>query len=45
MGGFVERPGRFDVGVERDGDDLDARRRQLLVQRLPPGQVEAAPSP
>jgi hypothetical protein len=24
--GLVERPGRLDVSVERDGDDLDARR-------------------
>ena len=39
------RAGGVDVGVERDGDDLDAGGCQLLVQRLPPGQVEAAPSP
>jgi hypothetical protein len=41
----VKRPCRFDVSVERDRDNVDASRRQLLVQRLPPGQIEAAPSP
>jgi hypothetical protein len=45
MRGLVERPCCFDVSVERDRDDVDAGRRQLLVQRLPPGQVEAAASP
>ena len=45
MRGVVERACRLDVSVERDRDDLDAGRCQLFVQRLPPGQVEAAPSP
>ena len=38
----LEGPGGVDVGVERDGDDLDAGGCQLLVQRLPRRQVEAA---
>jgi hypothetical protein len=29
--GLVERSRRFDVSVERDRDDLDAGRCQLLV--------------
>ncbi len=42
---FVERTRRFDVSVERNRDDLDAGRCELFVQGLPPGQVEATPSP
>ena len=40
-----ERPRRFAVGVERDRHDLEAVGRQLLVQRLPHGQVKSAASP
>ena len=32
-------------GVECNGDDLEPLRVELLTQRLPPGQVETAPSP
>ena len=36
---------RFATGVLGDGDDLEISVPQLLVDGLPPGQVESAPSP
>ena len=33
------------VLVDRDSDDLEAVVSQLVLQHLPPGQVEGAPSP
>ena len=41
----MERPGRFDVGIESDGHHGKASRFEFDVQRLPPGQVETASSP
>lgn len=37
--------GLGSAGVERDRDDLEPMGLELLPQRLPPGQVEAAASP
>lgn len=46
IGPCDERPGRLRAaGVERDRDDLEPMGLELLPQRLPPGQVEAAASP
>ena len=45
VGSLVEGAGRLDVGVEGDGDDRKPEGLELRMQGLPPGQLEAAPSP
>src|SRR5438132_12450877 len=45
LGGLDPGAGVLGAPIERHGDDGEAEATQLLLDRLPHGQVETAPSP
>src|SRR5438132_7465880 len=45
LGGLDPGAGVLGAPIERHGDDGEAEAPQLLLDRLPHGQVETAPSP